>query len=325
MRLRLAELIAALSLATDLGLGLPQEHVLRQCRIALGLARARGRGRGGAGGRVLRGDAGVGRLHRRLLRALGAVRRRDRLPRRRQPHRPRGAAADGADAAAGGGRARAAAAGAAGGDAGGDRRARRHRGDDRALPGRGGDRGAPGPRPRGAAAAAARLLALGRQGHAQGRGEALPWRSAWSTSRRSPRCTIASAGVEGAIAVTRERSGGQFDPRLATAFADCAHDLLDGLEEESSWDAVIAAEPALDKPLAEDEIDAALEAVADFSDLKSPWFGGHSRGVARLAAGAARACGARLRTPSRSCGGRGSCTTSGAPACRTRSGTSPAR
>src|SRR5918998_4273087 len=37
MRVRLAELIAALSLATDLGLGLPQEHVLRQCRIALGL------------------------------------------------------------------------------------------------------------------------------------------------------------------------------------------------------------------------------------------------------------------------------------------------
>ena len=38
MRLRLAELIAALSLATDLGLGMPQEHVLCQCRIALGLA-----------------------------------------------------------------------------------------------------------------------------------------------------------------------------------------------------------------------------------------------------------------------------------------------
>ena len=37
MRLRLAELVAAWSLAIDLGLGLPQEHVLRQCRIALGL------------------------------------------------------------------------------------------------------------------------------------------------------------------------------------------------------------------------------------------------------------------------------------------------
>ena len=99
-------------------------------------------------------------------------------------------------------------------------------------------------------------------------------------------------GVEGAIAVARARSGGQFDPRLAAAFADCAHDLLDPLEEESSWDAVIAAEPVLDTPLAEDEIDAALEAVADFSDLKSPWFSGHSRGVATLAGGRRRARGA---------------------------------
>ena len=99
------------------------------------------------------------------------------------------------------------------------------------------------------------------------------------------------AGVEGAIEVSRARSGGQFDPRLAAAFADCAHDLLDSLEEESSWDAVIAAEPDLDKPLAESEIDAALEAVADFSDLKSPWFSGHSRGVAQLAASAAQRAG----------------------------------
>jgi hypothetical protein len=35
---RLAELVAALSLATDLGLGQPMEHVLRSCRIALRLA-----------------------------------------------------------------------------------------------------------------------------------------------------------------------------------------------------------------------------------------------------------------------------------------------
>jgi hypothetical protein len=44
MRLRLAELVAAWSLATDLGLGLPQEHVLRQCRIALGLGERLGLG-----------------------------------------------------------------------------------------------------------------------------------------------------------------------------------------------------------------------------------------------------------------------------------------
>ena len=37
-RLRLAELIAALSLGIDLGFGQPMEHVLRQCLIALRLA-----------------------------------------------------------------------------------------------------------------------------------------------------------------------------------------------------------------------------------------------------------------------------------------------
>src|SRR5579859_7148803 len=36
--IRLAELLAVLSLATDLGMGQPMEHVLRQCLIALRLA-----------------------------------------------------------------------------------------------------------------------------------------------------------------------------------------------------------------------------------------------------------------------------------------------
>ncbi|MFD6454461.1 HD domain-containing phosphohydrolase, partial [Nocardia sp. NPDC060220] len=40
--LRLAELVASLSLATDLGLGQPQEHVLRQTVLAVRLAEAAG-------------------------------------------------------------------------------------------------------------------------------------------------------------------------------------------------------------------------------------------------------------------------------------------
>ncbi|HEV2058342.1 MAG TPA: hypothetical protein VGR11_03230, partial [Solirubrobacteraceae bacterium] len=36
--MRLAELVAVLSLGTDLGLGQPMEHVLRQCLIALRIA-----------------------------------------------------------------------------------------------------------------------------------------------------------------------------------------------------------------------------------------------------------------------------------------------
>ncbi|HLY34955.1 MAG TPA: hypothetical protein VKQ07_10520 [Jatrophihabitantaceae bacterium] len=39
---RLAELVSSLSLATDLGLALPQEHILRQTVIATRLAKAAG-------------------------------------------------------------------------------------------------------------------------------------------------------------------------------------------------------------------------------------------------------------------------------------------
>ena len=45
-RLRLAELVAALSLGIDLGFGQPMEHVLRQCLIALRLADHLGLGDG---------------------------------------------------------------------------------------------------------------------------------------------------------------------------------------------------------------------------------------------------------------------------------------
>src|SRR5437899_2080774 len=40
--LRLAELVASLSLGIDLGFGQPMEHVLRQCLIALRLAECAG-------------------------------------------------------------------------------------------------------------------------------------------------------------------------------------------------------------------------------------------------------------------------------------------
>ena len=54
---------------------------------------------------------------------------------------------------------------------------------------------------------------------------------------------------------------------------------------------MIAAEPGLVKPLVGEQLDTALETLADFGDLKSPWFTGHSRGVARLAAAAAQEAG----------------------------------
>jgi HD-GYP domain-containing protein (c-di-GMP phosphodiesterase class II) len=51
---------------------------------------------------------------------------------------------------------------------------------------------------------------------------------------------------------------------------------------------VIAAEPTLATVISDEQFDDALTAIADFVDLKSPYTIGHSRGVAELAAAAAR-------------------------------------
>lgn len=96
-----------------------------------------------------------------------------------------------------------------------------------------------------------------------------------------------AGGVDAAVAVARERSGTQFDPALVELFCDAAKAIFSELEAVTSWEALMAAEPALDQELSPDELDRALEAVADFVDLKSPYTLGHSRGVADLAGGAA--------------------------------------
>ncbi|HEY3485676.1 MAG TPA: HD domain-containing phosphohydrolase [Ilumatobacteraceae bacterium] len=95
-----------------------------------------------------------------------------------------------------------------------------------------------------------------------------------------------SGGVGAAAELARKLAGSQFDPRLAAVFASGAGEVLDGLDATSTWDDVIAAEPALDRALSDIELDDALGAVADFVDLKSPYTLGHARGVAQLVADA---------------------------------------
>jgi HD-GYP domain-containing protein (c-di-GMP phosphodiesterase class II) len=96
-----------------------------------------------------------------------------------------------------------------------------------------------------------------------------------------------AGGVEAAVAVARERSGTQFDPALVEVFCADAPRVLREVDAVTAWPAVIDAEPALEIVLSDDELDSALEAIADFTDLKSPWTIGHSRGVAELAGAAA--------------------------------------
>ncbi len=96
-----------------------------------------------------------------------------------------------------------------------------------------------------------------------------------------------TGGVDAAIAVARERSGSQFDPALVDLFCAEAPLLFDDIDSLTTWPAVIDAEPALEIVLSDEELESALEAIGDFTDLKSPWTIGHSRGVADLARAAA--------------------------------------
>jgi HD-GYP domain-containing protein (c-di-GMP phosphodiesterase class II) len=292
MRLRLAELIAALSLATDLGLGLSQEHVLRQCRIALGLAERLGVDEADRAavyyvamlawvgctadshelaaqfGDEIAFRADAHHVDLAGLPMMGFMLRR--VGTGRPPLR----------------RARMAATLVATGGRGAVEAMTAHCQ---------------------VASAIARRLGLGPEvqepllhvfSRWDGRGvpggsggEELPLAIRLVHLAAIAEVYHRSGGVEAALAVARERAGGQFDPGVVGAFADSARELLGGLSEESSWDAVIGGEPGLAKALAGDQLDAALEAVADFADLKSPWFTGHSRGVARLAAAAAKEAG----------------------------------
>ena len=80
-------------------------------------------------------------------------------------------------------------------------------------------------------------------------------------------------------------------PALAALVYTEAEEILVGLDSVVTWDAVIEAEPALAVVLSEAQFDAALEAIANFVDLKSPYMLGHSAAVADLAAEAAKELG----------------------------------
>ena len=278
---RLAELVAALSLGIDLGFGQPMEHVLRQCLIALRLAerigldeeeravvyytallvnvgchsdaheQAKWFGDDIAlkaikydhelrsvrdGGRRACGCIGAGQPAAAPLPDRARVRAL-RPPRgRRHDRAPRRAW-------------RATLGEQLGLPDDGARRARRGlRAVGRAAAGRASSRASDDPA-RGADRAARRV----RRGRAPRR------------RRRRRRRELA-----------RERSGKQFDPALADARrAPTPRRSSPASTTSATWDAVIDAEPALAVVLSGERFDAALLAIANFVDLKSPYMLGH--------------------------------------------------
>ena len=94
-------------------------------------------------------------------------------------------------------------------------------------------------------------------------------------------------GVEAAVEMLRSRRGTEFDPDLVDRFCAHADELLAAIDELDGWDTLICGDRALGRELNDDELDPMLEAFADYADIKSPFTLGHSRGVAQLAAAAA--------------------------------------
>jgi HD-GYP domain-containing protein (c-di-GMP phosphodiesterase class II) len=98
-------------------------------------------------------------------------------------------------------------------------------------------------------------------------------------------------GVEAAKELARERAGKQFDPSLADLVCSGAEPIFADLDGVGTWDAVIDAEPGLALVLSGEQFDDALLAIANFVDLKSPYTLGHAGAVAELAAEAGRRLG----------------------------------
>ena len=225
-RVRLAELVATLSLGTDLGMGQPMEHVMRQSLIALRLAERLGLDEAARGVVYYVGlIAWVGchvDAYEQAKWFGDDMALKDDVHRVDMPACPRRRSCGATSAPAEGWRSARAWVCVR------RRRPARRRRDDReplARHQRAG--GSARTRSGGAGKPAPDLRTLGRQGGAgrgQGRGD--PPDGAAGEPRRRVEVYHRSAGVDAAIAVARERSGTQFDPALVDLFCAEAPTLL---------------------------------------------------------------------------------------------------
>jgi HD-GYP domain-containing protein (c-di-GMP phosphodiesterase class II) len=122
-------------------------------------------------------------------------------------------------------------------------------------------------------------------------GEAVPFPVRIAAVARDVDVWAAAEGWDRTALMLQRRRGRAYDPAVSVAFLSDGSQWLDELTKLDPWDAVTSAEPAPVTEIEPDRLEQVLAAVADFADLKSPWFVGHSRAVAALAEAAATGCG----------------------------------
>ncbi|HWO92040.1 MAG TPA: HD domain-containing phosphohydrolase [Methylomirabilota bacterium] len=114
-------------------------------------------------------------------------------------------------------------------------------------------------------------------------GEAIPLSARLVFVARDAEILQRRGGDEAVKAAMQERGGVTYDPSVAAAFLSNFHALMDSAAVVSPWDAVLEREPEPHPWVPESLLDPTLEAFADFVDMKSPFTAGHSREVAALA------------------------------------------
>lgn len=98
-------------------------------------------------------------------------------------------------------------------------------------------------------------------------------------------------GTADAVGMLQSRRGTEFDPALVDLCTEQPDEIFGGLDTTDAWSAVIDGCSALDRRLDDSELTGVLQILADYADLKSPWFTGHSRSLATLARAAAEGAG----------------------------------
>ena len=125
----------------------------------------------------------------------------------------------------------------------------------------------------------------GEPGHL--RGERLPLPMRIVQVARDAAFQSMLGGVGYAARVVGGRAGGAFDPVIAGKLVDEAEKMLAFDPDMSVWEQTLASEPDPTLTLEGEAIDRALAAIGDFADLASHYLAGHSSGVAELATMAA--------------------------------------
>jgi HD-GYP domain-containing protein (c-di-GMP phosphodiesterase class II) len=125
------------------------------------------------------------------------------------------------------------------------------------------------------------------RGFPDARADAIPLPMRLLHVARDASLFLSAGGPDEARDVLERRTGAAYEPRLAGLALRNLDDLLAELDDARMWEQAIEIEPFPKIWIAGERVDAAFMAIAALTDLKSPWLREHSTGVAELAEAAA--------------------------------------